>query len=63
MVSASCNFSIELFYDCVEFDCSNFPPEATPDSYDCINNECTDPGDGSGTYATLAECEAAGCES
>lgn len=63
LVSVSCNFSIELFYDCVEFDCSNFPPAATPDSYDCINNECTDPGDGSGTYATLAECEAAGCES
>jgi hypothetical protein len=27
-------------------------------SYNCVEGICTDPGDGSGTYATLEECEA-----
>ncbi len=31
------------------------PPE---ESYNCVSGNCVDPGDGSGTYATLAECEA-----
>lgn len=37
-------------------DCLTPPP---PVSYDCIDGTCIDPGDGSGTYATLIACEAA----
>ena len=29
------------------------------ESYNCVDGTCTDPGDGTGTYATLGECEAA----
>ena len=29
----------------------------SPISYNCINEVCIDPGDGSGTYLTLVECE------
>ena len=29
------------------------------ESYNCIDGTCVDPGDGTGTYATLGECEAA----
>ena len=29
-----------------------------PISYNCINNNCVDPGDGSGEYSTLALCQA-----
>jgi len=61
LVSVACNFTIEVFVDCVEFDCNNFPPSTTPVSYNCINNECIDPGDGTGEFASLALCEASGC--
>ena len=27
------------------------------ESYNCVSGTCTDPGDGTGTYATLEECE------
>jgi hypothetical protein len=30
-----------------------------PVSYNCVSGVCTDPGDGSGTYATLGACQAA----
>jgi len=30
-----------------------------PVSYNCVSGVCTDPGDGSGTYATLVACQAA----
>lgn len=29
------------------------------ESYNCVSGVCVDPGDGSGTYATLGECEGA----
>ncbi len=29
------------------------------ESYNCVSGTCVDPGDGTGTYATLGECEAA----
>jgi len=29
------------------------------ESYNCVSGTCTDPGDGTGTYATLGECESA----
>jgi hypothetical protein len=29
-----------------------------PVSFNCVSGTCIDPGDGSGTYATLVECEA-----
>lgn len=29
-----------------------------PESYDCISGNCVDPGDGSGAYSTLQDCEA-----
>ena len=29
----------------------------TPPSWNCNNNDCEDPGDGSGTYNTLTDCE------
>ena len=44
------NGVIIVFGDCVE------PPV---ESYNCIDGNCVDPGDGTGTYATLGECEAA----
>jgi hypothetical protein len=28
-------------------------------TYNCVSGVCTDPGDGSGTYATLVACQAA----
>lgn len=28
------------------------------ESYDCVNGTCVDPGDGSGTYSTLEQCQA-----
>jgi hypothetical protein len=31
----------------------------TVESYNCVSGTCTDPGDGTGTYATLGECESA----
>lgn len=34
---------------------------AETESYDCIDGVCVDPGDGSGAFATLAECIASGC--
>ena len=41
--------------------CQVAPP---PDeSYNCIDNVCTDPGDGTGTYTSLADCQTDGCES
>lgn len=30
-------------------------------TFNCVAGVCTDPGDGTGTYATLAACTAAGC--
>lgn len=61
-------------YDCLNFDCTfaelhgfyltlelceaacgDFP---TTPTYNCVSEECVDPGDGSGEYETLAECEA-----
>jgi hypothetical protein len=44
------NGVIIAFGDCVE------PPA---ESYNCVSGTCVDPGDGTGTYATLGECEAA----
>lgn len=32
-------------------------PECPPISYNCISGDCIDPGDGTGTYATLEECD------
>ena len=61
MVSVTCNFAIEVFVDCVEFDCNNFPPTTTAESYNCINNQCVDPGDGTGQFSSLESCEASGC--
>lgn len=29
-----------------------------PESYNCVDGSCVNPGDGSGIYATLGECEA-----
>lgn len=43
------NGVIIAFGDCVE------PPA---ESYNCVSGTCVDPGDGTGTYATLGECEA-----
>ena len=36
--------------------CEICPPDPT---YNCISGECIDPGDGTGTYASLFECESA----
>lgn len=43
------NGVVIAFGDCVE------PPV---ESYNCVSGNCVDPGDGTGTYATLGECEA-----
>ena len=45
------------FFDCVDFDCNNFPPATTPETYNCVRGVCVDPGDGTGTYTTLADCQ------
>lgn len=44
------NGVVIAFGDCIE------PPA---ESYNCVSGTCVDPGDGTGTYATLGECEAA----
>lgn len=36
-------------------------PAVIPVTYNCVDGACVDPGDGTGTYATLELCEAA-CE-
>ena len=41
-------------------DCQGTTPD---ESYNCINNVCTDPGDGTGTYTSLTDCQTDGCES
>ena len=61
LLVVSCQFSIEVFVDCVKIDCGDYPPTPIVESYDCINGECVDPADGSGAYASLAACEATGC--
>lgn len=62
LVSVTCNFSLEVFVNCIDIDCtSTWPPAPVADSYNCVNGDCIDPGDGSGAFATLAECEASGC--
>jgi hypothetical protein len=33
------------------------PPPPPPVSYNCISGSCIDPGNGTGTYATLVECQ------
>lgn len=38
----------------------NCPP-LPPVTYNCVDGVCTDPHDGSGMYATLADCTATGC--
>ncbi len=40
-------------------DCSTTQPvcPVTTVSYNCLNGVCTDPGDGSGIYSTLLDCE------
>ncbi len=44
-------------------DCPEDDPDPPPAvSYNCVDDSCVDPGDGTGTYATLAECIAAPCE-
>ena len=57
LVSVSCSFTISVFFDCVDFDCNNFPPTTTAETYNCVHNMCIDPGDGTGTYSSLAECQ------
>ena len=61
LVSVSCQFSIEVFVDCVKFDCVDYNPTPIAESYDCISGECIDPGDGSGQFSSLADCELTGC--
>ncbi|QDP64956.1 MAG: hypothetical protein Unbinned1473contig1002_46 [Prokaryotic dsDNA virus sp.] len=57
LVSVTCTFTINVFFDCVDFDCNNFPPATTPETYNCVRGVCVDPGDGTGTYTTLADCQ------
>lgn len=61
LVSVSCQFNLEVFVDCIDMNPNNFPPTQIAESYNCINGECVDPGDGSGSYSTLADCESSGC--
>lgn len=50
-ISATLCFSATLNDAC----CGCVGPVA--ESYNCVSGTCTDPGDGTGTYATLEECE------
>lgn len=34
---------------------------AIAESYNCVDGRCDDPGDGTGTYSTLAACNESGC--
>lgn len=34
------------------------PPPPPPGSWNCVDGQCVDPGDGTGTYSTLASCQA-----
>lgn len=41
--------------------CVLLPQQNCPscESFNCVEGNCTDPGDGTGTYATLLECQLA----
>ena len=43
-----------------QVDCVLLPQQSCPScaTYNCVEGTCTDPGDGTGTYATLEECQA-----
>jgi hypothetical protein len=40
-------------------ECETLCALTPPVSYNCVSGTCVDPGDGTGTYADLASCEAA----
>ena len=61
LVTLDCTFNVEVFSACIEIDCDNvtdpWPPEETKETWNCIKGLCIDPGDGSGTYITLTDCQ------
>ena len=50
--------SVELCYSDLNLEDACCGCDLTPVSYNCISGNCIDPGDGTGTYASLATCEA-----
>jgi hypothetical protein len=62
LVTVSCSFNIEVFIDCIEIDCkSDWPPTPVAVTYDCRSGNCYDPGDGTGAFSSLADCQASVC--
>jgi hypothetical protein len=62
LVTVTCSFNIEVFFNCIEIDCnSDWPPTAVAASYNCKSGVCYDPGDGTGAYSSLAACQASSC--
>lgn len=57
LVSVTCTFSISVFVNCIDFDCSQFPPTPILETYNCVNGICVDPGDGTGQYSSLSDCQ------
>jgi len=59
--SAAVTFSIKTRVGGVRFDAVPFTGVcgAVGATYNCVGASCVDPGDGTGTYSTLAACEAA----
>ena len=50
--------AVELCYSNLNTEDACCGCELEPISYNCIDGNCVDPGDGTGTYASLASCEA-----
>jgi hypothetical protein len=51
----SCNNRGTGYLTC---DCNNGSGNGSSTSFVCLDNTCSDPGDGSGNYASLTDCEA-----
>ena len=39
------------------YDCLQSPSCFVPETWNCVNGSCVDPGDGNGIYNSLFECE------
>ena len=51
-------FSVTLFNSCKKDEISETPNTQLPrnETWNCLNNSCIDPGDGTGIYSTESEC-------
>jgi|TARA_R110000823_G_scaffold14707_4_gene48284 hypothetical protein len=61
LVTLTCSFNVEVFIDCIDIDCnSDWPPTTVTPSYNCVSGECIDPGNGTGVYSSIEDCQNSG---